>query len=105
MSLPVINFLELNSKLKTEIYVQATTNPESMDRFLIIYTNEGYPVSEVLKRLSEAEFPLNEYLKELRVKNAKEAVYIYRNPFTKQEYKLNYGILNELINKIQNLLI
>lgn len=105
MSLLVVNFPELNSKLKTEIYVQATSNPESMDRFLILYTNEGHPVSEILKRLSEAEFPLNEYLKELRVKNAKRDVYVYRNPFTKQEYKLNYGILSELINKIQNLLI
>lgn len=105
MSLPVVNFLELDSKLKMEIYVQATTNPESMDRFLIIHTNEGYPVSEILKRLTEAEFPLNEYLKNLRIKNIRRTMYIYRNPFTRQEYNLNYGILNELINKIQNLLI
>lgn len=105
MSLPVVNFLELNSKLKTEIYVQATWNPESMDRYLIIYTNERYSISEILKRLSEAEFPLNDYLKDLCIKNARKNVYIYKDPFTSKEYKLNYGILNELINKIQNLLI
>lgn len=105
MSLPVINFLELDKTLKSRIHINATRNTETMNRFLLIFTNEHYPMSEVLKVLSEAEFPLSEYLKELRIKNARREPYIYTDPFTTIQYTLNYKVLDGLMKKIENLMI
>ena len=105
MSLPVINFLELDKSLKNQIHLRAIKEPRLMDQFLLIFTNEHYPISQVLETLSQAEFPLNEYLKELRIKNVRRDSYIYTNPITSIQYTLNYKVLDGLIKKIENLMI
>ena len=105
MSLPEIDFRELDGSLKNQIHLRAIKRPDLMDQFLLIFTNKYYPISKILETLSQAEFPLNDYLKELRIKVYNKVSYSYQDPYTKTQYTLNYEILDDLIKKINNLLI
>lgn len=102
------HFLDLNDMEKEEILREAKMSPKSMDLYLLIFIQDNTMkkdeiISQLIKTLSEANFGMNTYIKQLKEKTNKHETYEYSNRIYGHYYILEYTSLNPLLEYLKPL--